>query len=32
MENKSGQSYVLSSVIQNSLSNTLVPLFQAETS
>lgn len=31
MENKSGQSYVCSYVIQNSLSDTLVPLSQAET-
>lgn len=30
MENKSGQSYMCSSVTQNSLSNTVVPLFQAE--
>lgn len=31
MENKSGQSYARSSAIQNSLSDTLVPLFEAET-
>lgn len=30
MENKNGQSYACSSVTQNSLSNTLVPLFWAE--